>query len=168
MTLLLAAVFLLSSCANQSTSPSSSPLPTKSVTALPGRSVADIKADPAAYQRMDTGRIVQVFIKTGTPAAKIDAMAGRIAAMPEVVAYHYFDEKEALARFTAMFGKDAVAGMQLPPHATPAFFEILVGTRAESAVVARRFFHDSIVDSDPGTHNGVLYPRLASPTASPQ
>jgi len=147
----------LGACAQGQAASSPSPSPSKSVVALPGRSVADVKADRAAYKHMNTDRIVQVFVKDGTPAARIDAMSRRIAAMPEVTAYHFFDKKEAEALFVALYGKDFIAKTGVKVSEQPAFFEILVRRRSDGAVVARRFFHDSSVASDPGTHNGVMY-----------
>jgi hypothetical protein len=155
--LLIALPTLGGACAHGHIASSLSPSPAKSVSALPGRSVADIEADRAAYKHMNADRIVQVFVRDGAPAAKVDAMAWHLAAMPEVVAYHFFDKKEAAARFIALFGEDFIAKTGVQPSEQPAFFEILVRARSEGAVVARRFFHDPSVDSDPGTHNGIMY-----------
>jgi cell division protein FtsX len=82
-------------------------------------------------------------------------MAERIAAMPEVVAYHYMSKREALERARRMFER---AGRSLPPLAgnpLPASFDILLRSVADVPIVAARFYDDPLADNDPGTHNGV-------------
>lgn len=123
------------------------------MTALPGLTDDDSKADVAAYKETAL-RVVKVFIKDGTPRAKKEAMAARIAAMPEVEAYSFVSKAAALARFRERFGEKIVAN--LPVNPLPASFELLVRRRADVVRVAERCYHDPIVDNDPGTHNGII------------
>jgi cell division protein FtsX len=104
-------------------------------------------------------RVVEVFIKDGTQRAKKQAMAERIAAMPEVEAYAFVTKAQALARFRRRFGERITEN--LPVNPLPASFEILVREIGDVARVADRFYEDPIVDNDPGTHNGVK--RAADP-----
>jgi len=155
LALVLAAAGGVIACNNRTiASRSPSPQPAPSVSVLPGLSAADLENDPRAYHET-ASRLVNVFIKDGTPGPKKQAMAQRIAAMPEVVAYHYVTKREALKRFAKRFGERIVANLPINP--LPASFEILVRDRALAVTVARRFFNDPIVDNDPHTHNGVQY-----------
>ena len=156
----LAAAFalVLAGCASSPQSAPTPPRPAASVTALPGLSEQDRKADPAAFNETAL-RVVDVFIKDGTPRAKKLAMAERIAAMPEVEAYTFVTKAEALARFSKRFGQRITKN--LPVNPLPASFEILVREIGDVARVADRFYDDPIVDNDPGTHNGVK--RAADP-----
>jgi hypothetical protein len=150
---------VLGGCGSAQPSPIVSPRPAVSVTALPGLSKQDRKADVAAYH--ETGlRVIQVFIKDGTPRVKKEAMAKRIAAMPEVVAYHFITKREALRQFKERFGAKIVENLP-PRNPFPASFELLVRDLADVIPVAERFKDDPIVDNDPGTHNGVK--RAADP-----
>ena len=132
--------------------PSLSPRPAASASVLPGLSPADRAQDPAAY-RAARERVVEVFLKNGQPAAAKLAMAQRIAAMPEVEAYHFVSKAEALRRFGKRFGERIVANLPINP--LPASFEILVHDPADLIAVAKRFYHDPMVDNDPGTHDAV-------------
>jgi hypothetical protein len=149
---LVAALGVLAGCASSPQSAPTSPRPAASVTALPGLTEQDRKADPAAYHETSL-REVDVFIKDGTPRAKKQAMAERIAAMPEVEAYTFVTKAEALARFTERFGQRITEN--LPVNPLPASFQFLVRETGDVARVASRFYDDPIVDNDPGTHNGV-------------
>lgn len=112
--LLLLAVGLAACAAAGGTGSSPSPRPAVSASALPGLSGEDRKQDRAAYEA--TGiRVVEVFIKDGTPRAKKEAMAGRIAAMPEVEAYHFVSKREALARFSERFSEQITANCRSIP-----------------------------------------------------
>ena len=97
-------------------------------------------------------------------------MAERIAAMPEVVAYHYVTKAEALKRFAAYSERIAKVTENLPINPLPASFEILVREGEDVTAVARRFYDDPLVFNDPGTHNGVTIGAKTparSATASP-
>ena len=154
VSILAAFAVVLAGCASSPESAPTSPRPAVSVTALPGLTEQDHKADPAAYR--ETGlRVVQVFIKDGMPRAEKQAMAERIAAMPEVEAYTFVTKAQALARFRKRFGERIVEN--LPVNPLPASFEILVRDISDVVRVAERFYEDPIVDNDPGTHNGVMH-----------
>jgi cell division protein FtsX len=132
---------------------------------LPGLSAGDRKQDPAAY-RAAQDRVVEVFLKDGLSAADKLAMARRIAAMPEVEAYHFVSKAEALRRFGERFGKRIVANLPINP--LPASFEILVREQTDVVTVAQRFYHDPMVDNAPGLHDGVQARGGSSlPKASP-
>lgn len=135
---------------------SPSPRPAPSVSAIPGLTHADFQNDPTAYHQT-LARLVQVFLNDGVSRAKKRAMAQRIAAMPEVVAYHYVSKAEAFERFKARFPKRSIANLTINNNLLPASFDILVRDRAEVVAVARRFFHDPNVNNFPGTHDGVNY-----------
>jgi hypothetical protein len=168
LVLLLAALaVVLAGCASAPESAPTSPRPAVSVSALPGLTEQDQKADPAAYMEARL-REVQVFIKDGTPRADKQAMAERIAAMPEVEAYAFVTKAQALARFRKRFGEQITENLPINP--LPASFAILVRDIGDVVRVAERFYNDPIVDNDPGTHNGVMRaadPLLESGSPSP-
>ena len=149
------ALLTLSACSAESSTSSPSPQPAASVTALPGLSAADRAQDPAAY-REAAGRVVNVFLKDRTSREQRAAMAERIAEMREVVAYLYVSKREALERYSHSSTRAADITKNLPINPLPASFEILVRDGEDVMAVARRFYDDPIVDSDPGTHNGVV------------
>ena len=149
---------VLAGCGSSPESAPASPGPAASVTALPGLSEQDHRADPAAFNETAL-REVDVFIKDGTPRAEKLAMAERIAAMPEVAAYTFVTKAEALARFRKRFGEQITEN--LPVNPLPASFQILVREIGDVVRVANRFYNDPIVDNDPGTHDGVK--RAADP-----
>ena len=155
---LAAFAVMLAGCASSPEPAPTSPRPAVSATALPGLTEQDRKADPAAYA--ETGlREVEIFIKDGTPRADKQAMAERIAAMPEVEAYTFVTKAQALARFRKRFGEQITENLPINP--LPASFAILVRDIGDVVRVAERFYDDPIVDNDPGTHNGVK--RAADP-----
>lgn len=156
----LLAVFaaVLAGCASSPASAPTSPRPAVSVTALPGLTEQDHKADPAVYRKTEL-RVVEVFIKHGTPRAEKQAMAERIAAMPEIEAYTFVTRAQALARFRKRFGERIFKNLPVDP--LPTSFEILVRDISDVVRVAERFYEDPIVDNDPGTRNGVR--RAADP-----
>jgi len=153
----LVALFLLavgiSACGGGSAS-STSPAPAASVTALPGLTQADKKQDRAAYRAVQM-RAINVYIADGTSPAERRKMGERIAAMPEVVAYHYVTEREALDRAAHMSKRWERVVETLTINPLPASFDILVRDVADVPVVAARFYDDPLVDNDPGTHTGV-------------
>jgi hypothetical protein len=134
--LLLVAV-LGASCGSGDTSTAPSPQPAVSVSVLPN---------------VEPGRVVVVFIRDHTSAAKKLAMAEKIAQMPEVEAYHFVSKREALEHFAE---KTDVNVSNLPVNPLPASFDIVVRDGVDVESVARRFYDDPIVANDPGTHNGV-------------
>lgn len=171
--LLLACVsglLALSACGGESSSSSTvsaSPQPAASVAVLPGLSADDFAEDPSAYKEV-AGRVINIYLEDGSSRKERAAMAERIAAMPEVVAYHYVTKAEALKRFAAYSERIAKVTENLPINPLPASFEILVRDGADVTAVARRFYEDPLVDSDPDTHNGVnIGARIPNPAASP-
>ena len=162
--LAIALAAIATACGGQPANSSPSPRPAASVSMLPGLSAADRKQDRAAYEEVSI-RVVEVFLKDSASRASKEAMAVRIAAMPEVVAYHFVTKREALARFRRRFGEKIVANLPINP--LPASFEILVRRSDEVMPVVRRFFRDPIVDNDPGTHDGVKWSLAAALAASP-
>lgn len=162
------AALALSACGDDAatSSDSPSPRPAASVAVLPGLSAEDFAEDPSTYKKV-AERVINVFLKDGSSRKARAAMAERIAAMPEVVAYHYVTKAEALKRFAAYSERIAKVTENLPINPLPASFEILVGDGEDVIAVARRFYDDPLVDSDPDTHNGVnIGARIPSPTAS--
>jgi hypothetical protein len=125
-------------CGTSGSSSTASPRPAVSVSALPATA--------------DGARIINVFIKDGASAAEKLAMAHQIAQMPEVEAYHFMTKREALDSYAKRSGLNAA---NLPVNPLPASFQIVVRDQADVAAVARRFYDNPIVFSDPGTHNGV-------------
>jgi FtsX extracellular domain len=153
----IASLLTLSACsrADSASTPSPSPRVAVSVTALPGLGAADRAQDPAAYNAA-AKRVINVFLVDGTARRQRVALAGQIAAMPEVVAYHYVTKSEALKRFAATSKRMAELTKNLPVNPFPASFEILVREGVDVASVAQRFYDEPIVFNDPGTHNGVI------------
>jgi len=143
----------LGGCGHTSATATPSPRPAVSLSALPGLAVADRAQDPDAYRAVQS-RVVEVYVLPSARPAALHAMARRIAAMPEVVAYHFVNEREALERFFRQ------TGQQETSLAPPPYFEILVRERSQLRAVTARFLHDRLVDNDPGTTDGVVLPSL--------
>lgn len=137
LALLLTAAWA-ASCGSDASPSSASPQPAVSVSVLP---------------EVEPGRIIIVFIRDHTSAAKKLAFAEEIAQMPEVEAYHFVSKREALEHFAEQYGEDITTNLPINP--LPASFEIVVRDGVDVESVARRFYDDPIVWSDPGTHNGV-------------
>lgn len=152
----MAALFTLSACAGQGSQSSAppSPRPAASVAVLPGLSAADRDQDPAGYKEA-AARVINVYLDDRSSGAQRHALAKQIAAMPEVVAYHYVTKREALKRFAATSKRMAEVAKNIAVNPLPPSFEILVREGVDVKSVARRFYRDPAVDSDPGTHNGV-------------
>jgi hypothetical protein len=163
------ALLALSACGGESSSSpraSASPQPAASAAVLPGLSADDFAKDPSAYKEV-AGRVINVFLEDGSSRKERAAMAERIAAMPEVVAYHYVTKAEALKRFAAYSERIAKVTENLPINPLPASFEILVREGEDVTVVARRFYDDPLAFNDPGTHNGVsIGARIPGPVES--
>jgi hypothetical protein len=151
--LLCVALFLAATsaaCGGTAASSRRSPTPAVSVSALPGLSEANRQQDPATYAATQD-RLVSVFLDPLTTAAEARIIASRIAAMPEVAAYHYVTHREALERLKSW----AASPPTIAAYQLPASFDILVRSAADVRMVAERFYDDPLVDNDPGTHNGV-------------
>jgi hypothetical protein len=105
-------------------------------------------------------RTIDVFLKDSVTVAQRDAMAGRIAAMPEVEVYAYVTKAQALQQFKDTLGKKADDVLRaLPSDPLPASFRIIVKDTSQVRAVASRFYRDPAVDSSPsspGGHDGVV------------
>ncbi len=101
--------------------------------------------------------MIEVFIKDSATAEQTKAMVQKIAAMPEVKSYKYISKEEALKIFEKRVGEEMLKNLTTNP--LPASYQIYCKDANQVEVVAKRFFTDEIVDSDPGTHNGVSYAR---------
>jgi len=103
-------------------------------------------------------RTIAVFLKDAVTAAQRDAMARRIAAMPEVEVYAYVSKAQAVQQYKDMAGKEALRILQeLPKNPLPASFRILVKDKSQVRAVAKRFYGDPAVENAPGTHDGVVF-----------
>jgi hypothetical protein len=135
-----------------------SPTPAVSASALPGLSEADRQQDPAVHAATQE-RLIRVFLDPLTTAAEARTVAARIAAMPEVAAYHYVTHREALERLQSWAASPPpIAAGQMPPS-----FDILVRSAADAPKVAEGLRGGSLVDNVViGDANN---PLASSPTA---
>jgi hypothetical protein len=145
LALLLCCALLPAACGSSRVSSAASPRPAASIFVLPGMSAGNIGSDSPAYQAA-ANRLIIVFIKEATPAAKIEATGRQIAAMPEVTAYNFR---------TDYHGKVATQA-----------FAILVRDLADVRVVAQRFSHNSLVNRLPWSP-AVVVPAWVKSGATP-
>ncbi|MGH7387940.1 MAG: cell division protein FtsX [Candidatus Rokuibacteriota bacterium] len=73
----------------------------------------------AVAEWRDRVRII-VYLERETPAAEVDALLGRVKALPEVASATYVSKAEALASLKRLLGKDAGVAEQLPVNPLPA------------------------------------------------
>ena len=165
----LLVALIIAGCGTSSPTLSPSPRPAASVTALPGFTVGPEQQESAAGREVYT-RVIMVFLKQRVTRAEVETMAQRIAAMPEVTAYHYVTPKETVVRFRQKFPH---ATVDAPVGVLPTSFEILVRERKDVVAVARRFFKDPLVDNAGVPLSGVSYisdesmQAVLSPSPSP-
>jgi cell division transport system permease protein len=100
---------------------------------------------------------IEVFISDQASSPEVDALEAKIVTMSEVKSYEYVSKEEALVRFRERYGNRIVSNLPINP--LPASFEIQVRDADQVDRVAQRFFDDTTVDNDPGTHNGVQYAK---------
>ncbi len=101
--------------------------------------------------------MIEVFIRDDATPAKTQELERKIQGMNDVKSYKYISKDEALRRFRERFGERIVANLPINP--LPASYEIQVKDADRVDAVAQAFFDDSVVDNDPGTHNGVKYAK---------
>jgi hypothetical protein len=152
LVLLAGLVMLLSvaACGGLSGGAVASPEPAVSVSSMP-RWTYVAAPSSATHEGIARG-MIEVFIKDEATPAQTQALARRIADMPEVLAYHFASKGENLEAFRKQF-PEIVANLPINP--LPASFQLLVRSENDITTVAQRFYEDPAVDSDPGTHNGV-------------
>jgi hypothetical protein len=110
-------------------------------------------------------RTIDVFLKDSVTTAQRDAMAGRIAAMPEVEVYAFVTKAQALQQFQKMLlqgpykemlGKQSrLALAWLWANPVPASFRVIVKDVSQVRTVASRFYSDPTVDNSHSTHGVV-------------
>jgi cell division protein FtsX len=96
--------------------------------------------------------LVTVFLRDSATSAQMEALVARIKAAPGVETYEYFSKEETRLRIL-----DGRPEAMLTTFATAASYAIRVKNAAQAYAVAQQFFDDPAVNSDPGTHNGVMW-----------
>jgi hypothetical protein len=104
---------------------------------------------------------VTIFIRDSATPAQLKALEAKIRSAPGVQAYEYFTKKQTIRRI-----RDGRPEVMLASFAAAASYVIHVKDAAQAYAVAQRFFYDPAVNSDPGTHDGVLLStRIGVPPA---
>lgn len=109
-----------------------------------------------ALRQGDSGRdtssaSVTVFIRDSATSAQMKTLEAKIRSAPGVEMYEYFTKEETIRRI-----RDGRPEVMMGSFAAAASYVIHVKDAAQAYAVAQHFFYDPVVNSDPGTHNGVL------------
>lgn len=112
-----------------------------------------------ALRQGDSGRAtssasVTVFIRDSATPEQAKALEAEIRSTPGVETCEYFTKEESILRI--LDGRPEVMMGSVAAAAAAASYVIRVKDAALAYAVAQHFFYDPVVNSDPGTHNGVL------------
>ncbi len=137
---------LVAGCGGQTaakSSPTPQIAPSVAATSLP---------DPAIGSALQA-RIVSVFLKGTVKPEQRAQLADQIARTPGVQEFAFVSKHLTTMRWLERRG-DLVWVRSDP---LPTSFEIVVRSRDDVLAVAQRFFGSPLVQSDPGTHDGVVF-----------
>ena len=101
--------------------------------------------------RATSSASVTVFIRDSATPEQVKALEAEIRSTPGVETCEYFTKEETILRIL-----DGRPEVMLGSFAAAASYVIGIEDAAQAYTVAQHFFYDPAVNSDPGTHNGVL------------